>query len=120
MKLNTQADYRKRRHLRVRKKVKGSADRPRMCVFLSERHIYVQFVDDVAGRTVAAASTLSKAMGKTGGKNTVAVAREVGKLAAGTAKEKGIAQVVFDRGGYAYKGRVKALADAAREGGLKF
>jgi large subunit ribosomal protein L18 len=120
MKLKTRMDLRNRRHLRVRQKVKGSGDRPRMCVFLSQRHIYVQFVDDAAGRTLAAASTLSEALKKGAGKNTVAVAKEVGKLAASAAREKGIEQVVFDRGGYAYKGRVKALADAAREGGLKF
>lgn len=119
MKLDSRTDYRVRRHLRVRQKVKGTAETPRMCVFVSNKHMYVQFVDDVAGNTLAAATTQSKAV-KSGGKNTVAVAKQLGALAAKTATEKGISQVVFDRGGFAYKGRVKALADAAREAGLKF
>jgi large subunit ribosomal protein L18 len=116
MKLDSRTDYRIRRHLRVRQKIKGTAETPRMCVFVSNKHMYVQFVDDAAGSTLAAATTVSKAA-KSGGKNNVAVAKQLGALAA---KEKGISQVVFDRGGFAYKGRVKALADAAREAGLKF
>ena len=91
-----------------------------MCVFVSQRHIYVQFVDDHAGCTLASATTLSEPMKKWAGKSTVAVAKEMGALAAKSAKEKGIEKVVFDRGGYAFKGRVKALADAARAAGLKF
>lgn len=89
-----------------------------MCVFVSNRHMYVQFVDDVASHTLASASTLVKSV-KSGGKNTVAVAKQLGTLAAKAAQEKGIAEVVFDRGGFAFKGRVKAIADAAREAGLK-
>ncbi len=121
MKLNTRSDYRVRRHLRVRQHVKGTAARPRMSVFVSQRHMYVQFIDDAASRTLAAASTLSEALKKkAAGKSTVAVAKELGALAAQVAKEKGISAVVFDRGGFAYKGRIKVVADAARAGGLKF
>ena len=103
--------------MRLRKKVTGTADRPRMSVFVSNRSMYVQFIDDAAGRTLAAATNLSKARE---GKNDVAAAKALGKKAAQAAKEKGIAAVVFDRGGFSYRGRVKALADAAREEGLKF
>lgn len=120
MKLKTRTDYRERRHLRVRQKVKGTASRPRMCVFVSNRHIYVQFVDDVAAKTLASTSTASKEMKKAAGKLTVAVAKQVGALAAEAAKSKGIETVVFDRGGFSYGGRMKALADAARGAGLKF
>ena len=120
MKLESRADYRTRRHLRVRKKVKGTAAKPRMCIFISNRHVYVQFVDDVTARTLAAASTQSAGMKEVAGKVNVAVAKQLGQLAAKAAKEKGIEAVVFDRGGFAYKGRIKALADAAREAGLKF
>ena len=120
MKLNTRTDYRIRRHLRLRQKVKGTAERPRMCVFISSRHMYVQFVDDSAAKTLAAASTLSKEMKNHAGKLSVAVSKELGALAAKTAKAKGIENVVFDRGGFTYGGRMKALADAAREAGLKF
>ena len=120
MKLETNVDYRKRRHLRLRQKVKGTSERPRMCVFVSNRQMYVQFIDDTAAVTRAAASTLDEAMKSDAKKNNVDVAKKLGQLAAKVAKEKGIKEVIFDRGGFAYRGRVKALAEAAREGGLKF
>jgi len=107
------------RHTRVRKKVHGTPERPRLCVFRSLRHIYVQVVDDSRGHTLAAASSAEVA----GGANTgskLAVSQSVGKLVAERALSKGINQVVFDRGGYKYHGRVKALAEASREGGLVF
>lgn len=89
-----------------------------MCVFVSNRHMYVQFIDDVAGRTLAECSTLSAGMANA--KNNVETAQQLGRLAAQAALEKGIKQVVFDRGGFTYGGRIKALADAARESGLQF
>ena len=92
-----------------------------MCVFISNKHMYVQFIDDAAAITLASASTVIKDLKAAAqGKNTVAVAKQLGQMAAKAAKEKGIETVVFDRGGFAYKGRVKALADGAREVGLKF
>jgi large subunit ribosomal protein L18 len=106
-----------RRHKRVRTKVFGTAERPRLVVFRSNRGIEAQLVDDVEGRTLAAASWLH-VRGFKG--NKTAQAAEVGKLLAQRAKEAGLETVVFDRGGYLYHGRVKALADAAREGGLRF
>lgn len=112
---------RQRRHERVRTKIKGTASRPRLCVFRSLAHIYAQVIDDDAGRTLAAASDLEKALatGRDGKKKTdVAVA--VGDLVAKRAREKGVEQVVFDRGGYRFHGRVKALAEAARKAGLRF
>ena len=110
---------RTRRHLRVRKKVSGSTARPRLVVFRSARHIYVQVVDDVAARTLVSASTLDEGVrGSEGDKKSLAAA--VGKLLAERAKAAGIDKVVFDRGGYRYHGRIAALADAAREGGLDF
>lgn len=120
MKLKTKSDYRTRRHLRVRRAVKGTAEKPRMCVFVSNQHMYVQFIDDDNARTLAAASTQSEGVEHVRGRNTVGVAKQLGQMAAKAAKEKGIEKVVFDRAGFAYKGRVKALADAAREAGLKF
>ncbi len=121
MKLRTRTDYRTRRHLRVRRKVRGTAEKPRMCVFISNKHMYVQFIDDVSAATLASASTVIKDVKSAAkGKNTVDVAKQLGQAAAKAAKEKGIESVVFDRGGFAYKGRVKALADGAREVGLKF
>lgn len=112
---------RKRRHVRVRKSVTGTAERPRLSVYRSTNHIYAQLIDDTKGVTLASASTLEKAV-KTeiAGKTKREAARLVGKLAAERAKEKGIEAVVFDRGGYLYTGRVKAVADGAREAGLKF
>jgi len=105
----------------VRQKVKGTAEKPRMCVFVSNKHMYVQFIDDMAATTLASASTVIKDLKAAAkGKNTVAVAKQLGQTAAKAAKAKGIETVVLDRGGFAYKGRVKALADGAREVGLKF
>jgi large subunit ribosomal protein L18 len=110
---------RTRRHLRVRKKVTGSTARPRLVVFRSTRHIYVQVVDDAAARTIVSASTLDDGVrGSDGDKKSLAAA--VGRLVAERAKAAGIDKVVFDRGGYRYHGRIAALADAAREGGLEF
>jgi large subunit ribosomal protein L18 len=111
------AASRARRHVRVRKKVSGSAARPRLTVKRSARHIFAQIVDDGAGRTLASASTLeAEVRGADGDKK--ARAHEVGKLLASRARDAGVDAVVFDRGGYAYHGRVAALADGAREGGL--
>ena len=118
MKMKNLKDYRVRRHLRLRQKLQGTAARPRMSVFVSNQHLYVQFVDDAAAKTLAAVSTLDG--GLKGQKLNVATAKQLGALAAKAAQEKGIAAVVFDRGGFAYRGRLQALADAAREGGLKF
>ena len=110
-----------RRHLRVRQKVRGTADRPRMSVCFTGKHIYVQFVDDLAGRTLASASTRRKAPGPSVRlAANVAGAKQVGQLAAEAARSQGIERVVFDRGSAAYHGKVKALAEAAREAGLKF
>ena len=109
------------RHERLRKDVYGTATRPRLAVFRSARHIYAQVIDDDAGQTLCAASSLDKdlrAKSKRGG--TVAAAKTVGALVASRAREKGLSAVVFDRGGFHYHGRIKALADAAREAGLKF
>lgn len=110
-----------RRHLRVRKKISGTAERPRLNVFRSDKHIYAQIIDDTKGVTLVSASTLDKSLREEvkNGAN-VEAARKVGALVAERAKEKGIEKVVFDRGGYMFHGRVKALADAAREGGLEF
>jgi large subunit ribosomal protein L18 len=107
-------------HERIRKKVQGTAQRPRLNVYRSLNHIYVQLVDDLKGATLIAASSATgkKGQRKTGG--NVAAAKEIGKMIAERAKAKGITKVVFDRGGYIYHGRVKALADAAREAGLQF
>ena len=110
---------RDRRHRRVRKQVSGSAARPRLAVFRSLRHISVQLVDDGAGRTLAAASTTEKGL-HAGAGPTAAAAAAVGKAIAERARGIGIEDVVFDRGGYLYHGRVRALAEAAREGGLRF
>lgn len=114
-------ERRQRIRYRIRKVVNGTAQKPRMSVFRSNRQIYVQFIDDVNGVTLAAASSLEKAVAEqTKGKTNIEVAALVGKLAAERAIAKGISEVSFDRGGYLYHGRVKSLADAAREGGLKF
>lgn len=112
-------EARLRRHARVRKKVFGTAERPRLNVYRSLKHIYAQIIDDEAGKTLVAASSLDKELRNMYGGNKEA-AREVGKLVAKKALEKGIKKVVFDRGGYLYHGRVKELADGAREGGLDF
>ena len=109
---------RTRRHIRVRTKVSGTAERPRLCVYRSNSNIYAQIIDDVAGNTLVSASTLDKSV-KTKKSNKEA-AKEVGALIAKKALEKNIKTVVFDRGGYIYHGIVKELAEAAREGGLEF
>ena len=107
--------------MRIRKIVNGTPEQPRMTVFRSNKQIYVQFIDDLAGVTLATASSLDKeVVAEAAGKNKCEVAALVGKLAAQRAIEKGIETVAFDRNGYLYHGRVKMLADAAREGGLKF
>lgn len=112
---------RKRRHVRVRKSVTGTAERPRLSVYRSTNHIYAQLIDDTKGVTLASASTLEKTVkAEIAGKTKREAAAIVGKLAAERAKAKGIETVVFDRGGYLYTGRVQALADGAREAGLKF
>lgn len=114
-------ELRRRRHYRLRRKIEGSAQRPRLAVFRSVNHIYAQIIDDGDGRTLVAASTLDASLkGEKGTGGNVAAAAKVGGLLAERAKEKGISRVVFDRGGFRYHGRVKSLADAAREGGLEF
>jgi large subunit ribosomal protein L18 len=108
-------------HTRIRRRVKGTPERPRLAVFRSVKHIYAQVIDDLKGHTVVAASSAEKnALGKEASGGNVAGAKSIGKLVAERAKEAGIKAVVFDRGGYLYHGRVKALADAAREAGLDF
>jgi large subunit ribosomal protein L18 len=112
---------RQRRKLRIRNKISGTAERPRLSVFRSARHIYAQVVDDAQGRTLASASTLSADLKSTlGGDKKLGAAKKVGALIARICIERQIGKVVFDRNGYLYHGRVKALADAAREAGLKF
>ena len=108
-------EIRTRIHSRIRRKLAGTAERPRLNVYRSLNHIYAQVIDDQTGTTIVSASTIKA---KSGG--NVAAAKEIGKAIAGLAVEKGIKKVVFDRGGYLYHGRIKALADAAREAGLEF
>jgi len=110
-------EIRKRIHARIREKLAGTAERPRLNVYRSLNHIYAQVIDDPKGETIVSASTLAM-KAKTGG--NVAAAKEIGKTIAELAKEKGVRKVVFDRGGFLYHGRIKALADAAREAGLEF
>ncbi|MBP1907423.1 50S ribosomal protein L18 [Paenibacillus turicensis] len=109
-----------KRHLRVRKKIEGTAARPRLNVYRSAKHIYAQLIDDVAGVTLASASTVDKELSEITNGSNVEAARKVGELIAKRAESKGVKNVVFDRGGYLYHGRVQALADAAREAGLEF
>ena len=116
-KINKDA-VRRRIHTRIRKKVKGDAVRPRLAVFRSLKHIYAQIIDDRSGQTLASASTNEKGGSPNGG--NLAGAKEIGKLVAERAVEKGVKKVVFDRGGFLYHGRIKALADAARAAGLEF
>ena len=115
--LTKRNEIRQRIHTRIRRKLTGSAERPRLNIYRSLNHIYVQVIDDQAGVTLASASSLELKL-KTGG--NVAAAKEIGKAAAERAVAKGVKKVVFDRGGYLYHGRIKALADAAREAGLEF
>ncbi|MCR5594144.1 MAG: 50S ribosomal protein L18 [Saccharofermentans sp.] len=110
---------RRRKHIRVRKNVSGTTERPRLCVFRSNSHIYAQVIDDTTGTTLVAASSLDKDI-KSGNGGNIEAAKEVGKLVAQRAQDKKITEVVFDRGGYLYHGRVAALAEAAREAGLQF
>ncbi len=108
------------RHLRIRKKVSGTAARPRFCVSITTNHIYCQFIDDVNGRTLAATSSLDPKFKAENASPNMAGAALLGKLAAEAAKAANVTEVVFDRGGYKFHGRVKAIAEAARENGLKF
>ena len=117
-KIKTQAHRRARRHLRVRKRVRGTAVRPRLVVFRSSKHIYAQVVDDERGVTLVGASDRTEGIAVEG-KGKTAKSFALGQLIASKAKAKGIAKVVFDRGGYQYHGRVKAVADGARKGGLE-
>lgn len=119
--MKTKEDIRARIHRRIRKKISGTPERPRLAVFRSQAHIYAQVIDDGTGRTVCSASSLDETLKKDAKRGAnVAAAKAVGSLIATRAKEKGVLAVVFDRGGFQYHGRIKALADAAREGGLKF
>jgi large subunit ribosomal protein L18 len=118
---SSRTEARLRRHARVRMKVTGTPDRPRLSVFRSTAEIYAQLIDDQAGHTLVSASSIDQELrSKLGGLKKLEQARLVGKTVAERARSKGIQQVVFDRGGFRYIGRVKALADAAREGGLEF
>ncbi len=119
MRIRTRQQARRRIKYRIRKKLSGTAERPRLCIFRSLKHIYVQVIDDEAGRTLASASSLEKDFPGRQGQNKQA-AVEMGKIIAGRSLEKGIENVVFDRNGFRYHGRVKVLAESAREGGLKF
>lgn len=121
IKKQSRVEVRVKKHMKVRNRLSGTAERPRLAVFRSNNHMYAQIIDDTVGNTIAAASTLDKdvkdAVEKT---NNVAAAAQVGTVIAKRALEKGITTVVFDRGGYIYQGKVQALADAAREAGLTF
>lgn len=119
--IKTNQQARRRRHLRVRKKVFGTAARPRLAVFRSATHIYAQVIDDQRGHTLAAASTMDPTIRKAAeGSNKTGLAQQVGSTVAERAKAAGVGTVVFDRGGFLYHGRIKALADAARAAGLEF
>jgi large subunit ribosomal protein L18 len=121
MSRSTNTEARQRRHRRVRRKISGTADRPRLCVFRSLNHIYAQVIDDSRGHTLVAASTLdAEIAADSKDKKKTGKAEMVGALLARRANEKGISEVAFDRGGSLYHGRVKSLAEAARKGGLKF
>ncbi len=119
--VKTRRESRKGRHLRVRKRVTGSPERPRLSVFRSLQHVYAQVIDDSAGRTLVAASSLKpEGAGESNGLSKTQVAQLVGTEVARQARAAGVTRVVFDRGGYRYHGRIKALAEAARKGGLEF
>ena len=120
MAIQDRKTLRVRRHLRIRKKIEGTADRPRFCVSITANNIYCQFIDDVAGCTLAATSSLSAAFKAENAKTNMAGAALLGKMAAERAKAVNIEAVVFDRSGFKYHGRIQAIADAARENGLKF
>lgn len=117
MSTKTRSEARRRRHRRVRKKIEGTAERPRLAVFRSNRHMYAQLIDDVAGRTLVSSATVDKDV-EADRTATVDAAREVGRLLAERAKAAGIEEAVFDRGGFRYHGRVAAVADGARDAGL--
>lgn len=119
-KLTTKRATRQRLHERIRRKIKGTSERPRLSVNFSGKHIQAQIIDDEKGGTVVGVSTTEKALGKSKLRPNVKGAEEVGRLVAERAKEKKISKVVFDRGGFTFHGKVKALADAARAGGLEF
>lgn len=120
-KVKTAREARIRRHRRIRKRIQGTPERPRLAVFRSLNHIYAQVIDDTRGHTLVAASDLEPALrGQRAGKTKVEIAFLVGETLARRALEKGITRVVFDRGGFKYHGRVKALAEAARQAGLQF
>ncbi|MDJ0986856.1 MAG: 50S ribosomal protein L18 [Desulfobacterales bacterium] len=119
--LNPKTQARLKRKKRIRKKLVGSADRPRLCVFRSAKHIYAQVIDDSAGKTLASASSTEKAVReKPESKNKLSNANTVGEIIGKRAMEKGVKQVVFDRNGFLYHGRIKAVSDGARKAGLKF
>ena len=111
-------EVRRKIHRRIRKKVEGTPERPRLAVHFSNQHVYAQVIDDIGGRTITSASTLDKSIESSGA--NVATAARIGQVIAERAKGESVETVVFDRGGFLYEGKVKALADAAREGGLKF
>ena len=113
-------ESRKRRHHRVRKRITGTPERPRLALFRSNRHLVLQVIDDVAGRTLAAASTVEADVRSAGSTGSIDAATRVGTLVGERAREAGVTKVVFDRGGFLFHGRVKAAADAAREAGLEF
>ncbi len=119
-KTNPSAQARQKRIKRIRSKIAGTPERPRLRVFKSAKHIYAQVIDDTCGRTLASMSTVDKGFQATDEKGKTNAAHQVGKLLAEKAKAAGVEQVVFDRGGYMYHGRIKALSDGAREGGLQF
>ena len=113
------AEARKRRHLRLRKKISGTAERPRMAVFASNKHMYVQLINDDAGHTITSVSTLSEEFKKSRAKANLKGAETLGELAAEKAKGAGVSEAVFDRGGFSFHGRIKAMTDSARKKGLK-
>lgn len=114
-KLNVKVDQRQRRHARIRARVSGTMEKPRLSIFKSNRHMYAQLIDDVSGATIIGLSSE-----KVEGKNMLEKSKELGKMIAKLALEKKIAKIAFDRGGFKYTGKIKSFADAAREGGLKF
>ena len=120
MKIQTKADRRERIHLRQRKRITGTPERPRLSVFRSVSHIYVQVIDDMSGTTLASAASTEKALKDAKTRNNIAGAKVLGKTIAERLIDKGIKRVVFDRGGFLYHGRIKAVAEAAREAGLEF
>jgi large subunit ribosomal protein L18 len=117
--VKTATEQRRRRHNRIRKRITGTAERPRLAVFRSNRHLYAQLIDDVAGRTLASASTVDPSF-RSGSDGSLELAAQVGKLVAERAAALNITRAVFDRGGFRFHGKVKALADGAREKGLQF